>query len=192
MAESYRQAGPNDGLNQLLEGRWWALVLRGLVSLLFGIACFVSPRVVGTSLVLLFAIFSIIDGLFGLGASAGAARRGERWGWLAVESVASIVIGVMLLTMPVVTLTVLFYIMAVKAAITGVFLLLSSIRLDGAHGRGLMALSGVINVGFAVILFMSPMLGLKILLWWIGLWAILIGLVMLLLGVKLKRLTQPA
>lgn len=192
MAESSYYGGPNEGLLQLLEGRWWALLLRGLISLLFGIACFASPKIIGISLVLLFAIFSVIDGLFGLAASAGAARRGERWGWLAVESVASIVIGVMLLTMPTVTLTVLFYVMAVKAAISGVFLLLSSIRLDVPHGRGLMALSGVINIGFAVILFMSPLLGLKILVWWIGLWAILIGVVLLLLAVKLKSFTRPA
>ena len=183
---------PNDSLNQLLEGRWWALVLRGLISVLFGIACFVSPKIVGLSLVLLFAVFSIIDGLFGLAVSAGAARRGERWVWLAIESVASIVIGAMLLAMPAMTLTVLFVVIAVKSAIAGVLLLLSSLRLDSAHGRGLMILSGIINLGFAVLLFSSPMLGLKILIWWIGLWALIIGVIMLLLGLKLKSFTRRA
>ncbi len=189
MAQAY-ETGQADDLNRLLEGRWWALLLRGLVSILFGVACFVDPRLVGLSLVLLFAIFSIVDGLFGLAASAGAARRGDRWVWLAIESVSSIVIGGMLLVMPAVTLTVLFIIIAVKAAITGALLLLSSIRLDAVHGRGLLALSGFINIGFAVIIFASPVLGMKIVVWWLGAWALVIGVILMMLGVKLKGFTR--
>ena len=173
-------------LNQFLETRWWALLLRGLLSILFGVICFVSPHVAGFSLLLVFAIFCLVDGLFGLAASAGAARRGERWVWLAVEAVSSIVIGGMLLAMPAITVAVLFFIIAVKAAITGVMLLISSIKLDGAHGQGLLAVSGVINLLFAVVLFTSPMLGMKIVVWWIGAWAILFGIAMVLLGIRLK------
>lgn len=182
----------NDALNDFLETRWWALLLRGLLSILFGVICFLSPQVAGFSLLLVFAIFSIVDGLFGLAASAGAARRGERWVWIAVESVASIVIGGMLLAMPAITVAVLFFIIAVKAAITGVLLLISSIKLDGAHGQGLMALSGVINMLFAVVLFTSPMLGMKIVVWWIGAWAILFGIALVLLGFRLKNFTRAA
>ena len=41
-------------------------------------------------------------------------------------------------------------------------------------------------------LFTSPMLGMKIVVWWIGAWAILFGIALVLLGIKLKGFTRTA
>jgi putative PEP-CTERM system TPR-repeat lipoprotein len=86
-----------DGLAEMLEQRWWLVALRGLLGILFGIICFGSPAVAGFSLMFAFAIYSVVDGGFGLAAAFGKARRGERWVWLAIEAVANIVIGVLML-----------------------------------------------------------------------------------------------
>ena len=179
-----------DGLAEMLEQRWWLVALRGLAGILFGILCFVSPSVAGFSLLFVFAIYSIVDGGFGLAAAYGKARRGERWVWLAIEAVANIVIGVLMFAMPGFALTFVFLLIAIRTIVSGLFLLLAAMKLDGEHGRGLLMVSGLLNLAFAVLLFAAPMLGLKILIWWIGAWAILFGTLLLALGFRLRTAAQ--
>jgi len=172
--------------NEFLEARWWALALRGLFGVIFGIICFTSPAIAAFSLLLVFGIYSIADGLMGLAASVGQARRGERWVWLAIEAVASLVIGLLVIFMPALSIVVLFLIIAIKALITGIFLLLASIKLDGDHGQGFMAAAGVFSLIFAAILFLAPLFGAKVLIWWIGAWAIVFGIALIALGFTLR------
>lgn len=179
-------SGTEAGLSEFLGQRWWALALRGLAGIGFGVITFANPVAAGVSLLILFAVYAIVDGVSGLLASFGTARRGGRWVWLAVEAVASIVIGTALLVMPALSVALLFLVVGVKAGIVGIFLLLSSVKLEGGYGRGLMAVAGVVSLVFAILLFTAPLLGAKILLWWIATWAILLGVVLLLLGFRLK------
>ncbi len=174
--------------NEFLEARWWALALRGLFGVIFGIICFTSPAVAAFSLLLVFGIYSIADGLAGLAASIGQARRGERWVWLAIEAVASLVIGILVLVMPALSIVALFLIIAIKTLITGVFLLMASIKLDGEHGQGFLAVAGAVSLIFAAILFLAPLFGAKVLIWWIGLWAVLFGVALIALGFTLRSL----
>jgi uncharacterized membrane protein HdeD (DUF308 family) len=173
-------------LNEFLEARWWALALRGLVGIVFGIICVASPAIAAFSMLLVFGAFSFADGMLGLAAAFGQARRGERWVWLAIEAVASIVIGLLVLITPGVSIVVLFLIIAIKTALTGMFLLLASIKLDGEHGQGWLATTGVLTSLFAAVLFMAPLLGAKILVWWVGAWAILFGAMLIGLAFKLR------
>ncbi len=176
----------NAALNELLEGRWWLIALRGICGLIFGIICLASPAVAAFSLLLLFGIWSLVDGAIALGASVGKARRGERWGWLAVEAIASVVIGVLVLVWPTVSFVVLLLVIGIKAALSGLLLLMASIRLDGEHGQGLLVLAGLVNLGFAALVFLAPVLGVKVIVWWIGLWSMLFGVALLALALKLR------
>jgi len=173
--------------NEFLEARWWALALRGLFGIVFGIICFTSPAIAAFSLLLVFGIYSVADGLAGLAASVGQARRGERWVWLAIEAVASLVIGVLVLLMPALSIVVLFLIIAIKTLITGVFLLMASVKLDGEHGQGFLLSAGVVSLIFAGFLFLAPLFGAKVLIWWIGIWAIIFGIALIALGFTLRR-----
>ncbi len=175
------------GLHELLEQRWWLIALRGLFGGIFGIICIASPAIAAFSLLILFGAWSLVDGVFGLFTSYGAAKRGERWVWLAVEAVASIIIGILVLTMPAISFVVLLLVIGIKALITGILLLLASVKLDGEHGQGWLVIAGLVNLGFAALIFLAPVLGVKIIVWWIGIWSILFGLALIALGFKLKN-----
>ena len=92
--------------------------------------------------------------------------------------------------MPGFALTFVFLLIAIRTIVSGLFLLLAAMKLDGEHGRGLLLISGLLNLAFAVLLFAAPMLGLKILIWWIGAWAILFGILLLALGFRLRTAAQ--
>ena len=184
------QEGARDALQELLERRWWLIALRGLAGILFGIICFANPAVAGLSLILLFAVYSVVDGLFGLFAAIGQARQGERWVWLAVEAVASIVIGVLMLTMQGFALAFLFIFITVKALVGGVLLTIAAFKLDGEHGRGLLLGAGIISLLFGIVLILAPLTGAKILIWWIGGWSLLFGALLLALGFRLRSVAK--
>lgn len=184
------EQGLNDALAEVLEKRWWLIALRGLLGIAFGIICIASPAIAAFSLLILFGAWSLVDGVFGLFASIGQARRGERWVWLAVEAVASIVIGILVLTMPAISFVALLLVIGIKALVTGFLLLFASVKLDGAHGQGFLVVAGLVNLAFAALIFLAPVLGVKIIVWWIGIWSILFGVALIALGFKLKGVAR--
>jgi uncharacterized membrane protein HdeD (DUF308 family) len=182
--------GARDALQEMLERRWWLIALRGLAGIIFGIICFANPALAGLSLILVFAVFSVVDGLFGLFAAFGQARQGERWVWLAIEAVASLVIGVLMLTMQGFALAFLFIFITVKALLSGILLVIAAIKLDAEHGRGFLLAAGLVSLGLGVLLIMAPLLGAKILIWWIGAWSLLFGALLLALGFRLRGVAK--
>jgi uncharacterized membrane protein HdeD (DUF308 family) len=173
-----------------LARRWWAIALRGLLAPGFGVLCLAHPRAALMSLVELFAAYAIADGIAAMIAAASAARGSDRWLLLAVEALVSMGAGLFALLLPHLTMLVFMLVIGMRAAISGVLLMMSSHRL--LEGRGLMALAGFASVILAVALFSAPMIGAQVLTWWIGAYALMFGILQLLLAFRLHGLFQSA
>ena len=71
-------------------GNWWALALRGLAAVIFGILAFAMPGITLAALVLLFGAYALVDGVFTVIAAVKVAR-GERYWWaLLIEGIVGI------------------------------------------------------------------------------------------------------
>ena len=81
----------------------------------------VLARTTGIVLVLLFGVFSIVDGIFAI--AAGTASRGyfERWWALLLEGITGIAMGVLIFYWLDVTALVLMYFIAARAVATVFF-----------------------------------------------------------------------
>jgi uncharacterized membrane protein HdeD (DUF308 family) len=86
-------AMPSDTLSAGLARNWWAVGLRGLAGIAFGLIALLLPGLTLASLVLLFAAYMVVDGIFAVIAAVRAARSGERWGLLVLEGIADFVAG---------------------------------------------------------------------------------------------------
>lgn len=64
---------------------WWAIAIRGVLGILFGLLALSLPGATMLSLVLLFAAYAFVDGVFGIIAAVPSARQYERWGLLVLE-----------------------------------------------------------------------------------------------------------
>jgi uncharacterized membrane protein HdeD (DUF308 family) len=170
----------------IMRMRWWALALRGLFAVIFGLLAFFTPVPAMMSLVIVFGIFALADGVVGLVGAFGRARNGETWGWLAVGAVASIVLGVLAILMPGLTAKALTLLVAVHAAVFGAIFLFSAVKFDGDHGRWWLVAAGVSSLVFAILIFANPMAGAIALTWVIGGWALVLGVLMIALGFKLR------
>ena len=84
-----------EAMNEILANNWWAVALRGVIAILFGIAAFALPFFTLLSLVVIFAVFSFVDGVFGIIMAVRGARRGERWIWLLLNGILGIAAGVL-------------------------------------------------------------------------------------------------
>ena len=61
------------GLRQTMARNWWVLLVRGLVSVLFGVMAFMWPGLTLTSLILLYGAYCLLDGIVALFGGAGGA-----------------------------------------------------------------------------------------------------------------------
>src|SRR3954467_14164646 len=87
-----------DGLSR----NWWAIVLRGIAGILFGIITFLSPGISLAALVLLFGAYAFADGVLAI-VTAVRRRGADRWWLLLLEGLAGIAAGIVTLLWPGIT-----------------------------------------------------------------------------------------
>ena len=181
----------DDAMSALLAQNWWAIALRGVFAIIFGIIALLMPGAAMLALVLLFAAYLLVDGIFAIIAAVRAARRQERWGWLIFEGLVDLVTGGIAAVWPLITIVAFALLMGAWAIVTGALLLGASYRLNIPHGRWLMALAGAISVIWGVLLIIWPLIGALVLTWWMAAYALIFGVAMLVLAFRLRS-RRPA
>src|SRR5215216_2831266 len=113
----------------VLARNWWALVLRGVFAVLFGLAAFFWPAITLAALVLLFGAYALADGLFAVVAAITGADRQTRWWALLLEGIAGILAATATVLWPGLTALALLYLIAAWAILTGVLEIVAAVRL---------------------------------------------------------------
>ncbi len=174
-------------MNALLAQNWWAVALRGLIGILFGLVAFVVPGATMLSLALLFAVYLLVDGVFDIVAAVRAARKNERWGWLLAEAVLNIVMGVIAAAFPVAAVLSFVLVTAAWALLSGGTMLAAAFQLHVSHGRWWLVLGALASIVFGILLIIAPLAGAVVLTWWLGAYAMVFGILLLLLSFQLRR-----
>jgi uncharacterized membrane protein HdeD (DUF308 family) len=159
-----------------MVGNWWALAIRGVVAILFGIIAIVSPGLTAAALIILFGAYALVDGIFALVAGLRAAAHHGRSGALLVEGVLNILIGLIAFFWPAATLVALIYLIAIWAIITGVALIMAGMALIRFSGEWLLVICGLLSILLGIVLFITPAAGVVALSWWFGIYALLFGI----------------
>lgn len=168
---------------------WWAMLIRGILALIFGILCFFYPMSALIVLVMFFGAYALVDGIFAIAAAIGGATDGPPWWMLLLEGIFGIIVGVLTFFMPGVTALTLVYLIAGWAIVTGVLQVISAIRLrKEISGEWLLILGGVISVIFGVLIALFPGAGALTIVIWIGVYAVLMGILFIMLGLRLRSL----
>jgi len=172
-----------------LARNWWTLVLRGVVAILFGVVAFLRPGITVEVLVLLFAFWALFDGVLALISSVGAAEAHEPWWPLVFIGLLGIAAGLVTLRWPGITALALFLVIAYWSIFRGILDIVAAVRLrDLIPGEWWLVLGGIVSIAFGVLLVMNPGPGLLAVIWLIGIYAVIVGVAFLMLGVRLKGL----
>jgi uncharacterized membrane protein HdeD (DUF308 family) len=170
----------------MLARNWWAFVARGIFAVLFGLIALFMPGVTMLSLVLVFAAYALADGVMAIISAIHAARQGERWSLLVFEGIADIIIGAAAAALPGITVVVFVALVAAWALITGSFMLAAAFELDADHGRWWLVLGGAASLVYGALLILAPLMGALVLTWWIGAYAIIFGVALLVAAFRLR------
>ena len=187
-----RQPGTGLGsaMVHALAKNWWMLLLRGIAAIIFGVLAFAWPGMTLLTLVTLYGAYTLVDGVLAIVAAITGGAPAPRW-WLAVVGLLGIATGLLVFLMPGLTALVLLYFIAGWAIATGLFQVIGAIRLrKEIDNEWYLILSGVVSVLFGIGVIMAPGAGALALLWVIGTYAVIMGVILVALAFRLKKLAH--
>jgi uncharacterized membrane protein HdeD (DUF308 family) len=169
------------------EKHWWQIALRGLIALIFGILVLAWPGVSLFILAIIFGAYVFVDGIFTLVAAvnykAGAGRRT----WLFIRGIAGIIVGLITFFWPAITELALVMLIAAWALVTGVMELVFAFRANQNTAiRWMFAISGILSLILGFLLLARPIIGALVIIWIIGAYAVLAGILLIILGFRLR------
>jgi uncharacterized membrane protein HdeD (DUF308 family) len=168
---------------------WWLLAIRGVAAILFGIAAWLWPGLTLTVLVLLFGAYALIDGISAIVAGFTARKEQERWWMMILVGLAGIIVGILTFIWPGKTALILLYFIAAWAILSGIFQVAAAIRLrHEIEGEWMLIVAGIASVLFGLLLFLFPGAGALTVTWMIGIYAVIFGILMLVLAFRLRGL----
>jgi uncharacterized membrane protein HdeD (DUF308 family) len=166
-------------MQQVLNNYRNMFLFRGLAAIIFGVLTLVWPKISLFALVLMFGIFAVIGGITTI-ATALQYRHEEGWGWLLFEGILWTAVGVVALVYPGITAYAFLFLIAAWAIIIGITEMIAPLAFPMSGGRGvLMVLAGLVSIVFGVLIASQPSSGLLAVVWLIGIYAILYGIMYL-------------
>ncbi len=187
MANVERTSGRVDaGSMAVLARNWWALALRGVIAIIFGLVALFVPVATIITVALFFAAYLLVDGAFGIVSAIRAAQAHERWGLLLAEAILNILMGAIAFVFPISAVLAFVIITAAWALLTGALVLAAAFKLDAEHGKWWMVLAGVVSILFGIALAISPLTGAVVLTWWLGAYALVFGVMLLVFAFRLR------
>jgi len=175
-----------------LTSNWWVVALRGVFAILYGLTALMWPGLTLEILVLFFGAYALMDGVFAMIAAFTNRAGHGSWWVLLLEGLVEIIVGMIAFSRPGLTTLVLLYVIAFWALTTGILEIVAAVRLrKEIEGEWLLALSGIGSFVFGVLLLFFPAAGALTIALMIGVYAMLFGVMLLGLGLRLRRFGLP-
>jgi uncharacterized membrane protein HdeD (DUF308 family) len=172
----------------VLARNWWALLIRGIAAVVFGVLAFAWPGATIVALVILFGAYAFVDGVFAIVAAVRAAQSHERWWPFLLEGIVGIAIAAITYFEPHVTAFALYFTIAAWAFLTGIFEIAAAIQLRKQIANELwLILGGILSLIFGILMIWQPLAGVIAIIWVIGAYAIIFGFMMIAFSLRLRK-----
>ncbi|MCB0724490.1 MAG: HdeD family acid-resistance protein [Ignavibacteriae bacterium] len=181
-------------MNTSLYKNWWALTIKGVLAIIFGLMIFFAPGMGAVALAYYFGFLVIFTGFFMIFAAFAHKSVNQNWGWWLFEGILDIILGVIVISYPLMSIAIFILFVGVWAIFMGISQVISFFTVS-ASGKWLFLLSGVISTIFGILLILNPLLGAVSLTMLIGAFLLVYGVFAVSLSFKIKGLTaqtQPA
>jgi uncharacterized membrane protein HdeD (DUF308 family) len=170
-----------------LARNWWMLLVRGIAAVIFGLLALFTPLAAGAALVILFGAYAFVDGIFALFAAIRAVEAKERWLPLLIEGIVGLVIAAITFYDLTLTALALYFTIAAWAFITGVLEVVAAVRLRKLMEHAwLLVLGGICSIAFGGLMVLFPELGVTTVIYLIGAYAVLFGVLMISFSLRLR------
>lgn len=172
---------------QAIRRNWWMLAVRGVLAIIFGLIALFAPGIALLAFVYVFGIYALIDGLMAVYIAVRERGALSRWAWVLFEGTLSIIAGIVAFVYPGLTALVLLYIVAIWAIVTGIMEIVTAIAIRGFTAQEwALGLAGIVSILFGIVLFIFPGTGLLSILWLVGVYAIVFGVLFIVRAFQLR------
>jgi uncharacterized membrane protein HdeD (DUF308 family) len=182
---------PTETVPALSQSSWWSIVLRGLLAVAFGVIVLSSPGIGLAMLILTFAIYAAADGIASLTTAVLQGRAGLNWGWWLVEGIVGLAVAALAIARPGITLFAIVLLVAFRALVLGVFELGGAFAGRELNHRWLLGITGLVSVLFGVLLIAQPLVGGVAIVWTIGVYACVVGVMLIGVGLRSFSMRHP-
>jgi uncharacterized membrane protein HdeD (DUF308 family) len=172
----------------VLARNWWALLIRGIAAVVFGVLAFAWPGATIVAIIILFGAYAFVDGVFAIVAAIRAGQSHERWWPFLLEGIVGIVIAAIVYFEPHVAAFALYLTVAIWAFLTGILELAAAVQLRKHIANEIwLILGGIFSLLFGILLLWQPLTGAIAIVWVIGAYAIMFGIAMIALSLRLRK-----
>jgi uncharacterized membrane protein HdeD (DUF308 family) len=176
------------GFPSLAKKIWIFAIIRGVLAIIFGLIALFSPIATALALAIVIGAYAIVNGVFDIieairhrGSSSMVLRIGL--------GVVSILFGILVLVWPGISLAILVIMVGIWAIIIGILQTVSSVGHRAVPNSGWVwgIIGGALSILFGILVLIWPGTGVVSIIWIIGIWAIVWGITLIVLGVQLRK-----
>lgn len=172
----------------IAKGAWIWAVVRGVIAIIFGIVALTSPITTAIVLATVIGVFAIIDGIIDI-VDAIRHRGTSGVGLRVFLGVISLLFGIIILVWPGKTIGFMVILIAIWSIAIGLLQIIANVGIrkeaPGAWVWGV--ISGALGVIFGILVLFNLGIGLVALMWMLGIWAIVFGLALIVLGLQVRK-----
>jgi len=180
-------------LLETLKRHWWVPVLRGVAAIAFGVIAFTHPVMAAATLVLFFGAWVLIDGIFRIVGAIGHRASDPDWGFNLIIGILGVIVGLFTFHAPAITALALVIYIAAWALMIGATEIALAIKMRREiKGEWFMILMGLASIIFAGLLLWNPLAGAAALIWIIAWYAVVMGVLAIVFGFRLRSLPTLA
>jgi uncharacterized membrane protein HdeD (DUF308 family) len=140
--------------------------------------------------VVAFGLWALLDGIVNCWL-AFEDRPQASWGWMLLDGLIGVAIGLLALSRPKSTAIALLFLIGIWAVARGVLEIVVATALrKELKGEWRLLIAGLLSIVFGAIVFSRPGAGLLAVLWLVGFYAVLYGLMLVSLAFKAKNLER--
>jgi uncharacterized membrane protein HdeD (DUF308 family) len=179
-------------LQTMYARRWREIALRGVAAVIFGLLLLFWPAPTLLTLVYIFGIFVLVEGVAALiGGLRPPPSGAGRSGGLIALGLIGIAAGIATLVWPGITGLLLVLLIGFWAIAAGIVEIIDGFRLRQAiENEWLLIATGIVSLFFGLILVIAPVAGALAVAFFIGFFGLIYGVLQLLLAFRLRSVLQ--
>jgi uncharacterized membrane protein HdeD (DUF308 family) len=176
------------GFPSLAKKIWIFAIIRGVLGIIFGLIALLSPIATALALAIVIGAYAIVNGVFDI-IEAIRHRGSSSMVLRIVLGVVSILFGILVLVWPGISLAILVIMVGIWAIIIGILQIVSSVGHRAVPNSGWVwgTIGGALSILFGVLVLIWPGTGVVSIIWIIGIWAIVWGITLIVLGIHLRK-----
>jgi uncharacterized membrane protein HdeD (DUF308 family) len=165
----------------------WILGVRGVVAILFGLYALFAPWRALPTLILVFGVCVLVEGILSIVAAVRVHDHSERSLPIALEGIVCIVVGLLALLSPDAAALGWLYLVSGFVVVSGILHMAGAIQLRKHFaGEWILIVNGALTTLFGIVMILLPLAGLLILTSLLGAYSVFFGVLLLAVALKLR------